>query len=179
MRTPFLLLGLILSASSVGAAPPESGLNPGDRPGPYSFLVCTGPQRGQPTCYVCDTAEKPMVILFARELTGPLGKLAAKVDQAVTAQRVKDLRGWMTLTAKGEGWDEKLVAFARKNGLKSLPVGLFDDVDGPPAYKLNRDAQVTVVVAIRRKAVKSFAYRAGELNDQAIDDIVKAVAALK
>lgn len=176
----YLSVSSLLFIATIGhAAPPDSGLKPGDRPGPYSFLVATGPQRGQPTCYVCDAADKPIVILFARELTDPLGQLAAKVDKALGEQKPKDLQAWLTLTATGGGWDEKLVAFARKHGLKALPTGVFDDVDGPPAYKLHRDALVTVVVAIKRKAVKSFAFRTGELNDKATDEVLKTIADLR
>src|SRR5687767_10658002 len=64
------LLGLCLALTltpTLGAADPcVSGLPAGKRPGPYSFLVATGPQRGQQTCYVCEQHEgnKPGVIVF-------------------------------------------------------------------------------------------------------------------
>ena len=66
---PALLL-LVFSAET-RAEPCVSGVQPGNKIGPYSFLVATGPQRGQQTCYVCETGDKPAVVVFARKLTDP------------------------------------------------------------------------------------------------------------
>src|SRR3954467_12190401 len=97
MRT-HALLGLLLVGATVSAADPcVSGPQVGQRPGPYSFLVATGPERGQPTCYVCDTAEKPGVIVFARSVSDPLAKLLAACDQAVTVRPKDAMRAWMTV----------------------------------------------------------------------------------
>ena len=69
--TRLLCLPLILTLALAlrAAPPPESGVPIGKRPGPYSFLVATGPQRGQLTCYVCEQheANKPAVIVFSPE----------------------------------------------------------------------------------------------------------------
>jgi len=173
------MIPAIAIVAVLGAAPVESGLKPGQRPGPYSFLVATGPQRGQPTCYVCETGDKPMVIVFARRTSDELARLVAKIDAAVTRNEPTDLRAWLTITAKTDGLDGQLVAWGRKHGIKSMPLGVFEDPDGPPAYKLNAAAQVTVIVAVNKKAVASFAFRAGELTDDNVLEIVKAVAALK
>lgn len=174
-------VGFLLTASLTftGDAKIESGLKPGQKPGPYSFQVVTGPQRGQLMCYVCETADKPMVIVFARELTEPLGKLAAKLDRAVADGKPKDVRGWLTVMGEAKDREEQLVQWGRKHVLKSLPLGIFADPDGPPAYKLHKDAQVTVIVAKDRKAIASFGFRAGELNDKSIGDMMKAVDEMK
>jgi hypothetical protein len=169
----------IAALTLLAADPVESGLKPGQRPAPYSFLVATGPQRGQPTCYVCDTGERPMVIVFARQTTDALGKLAGRIDAALHKNEPKDLRAWVTITAKADGLDGQLVAWGRKHGLKALPLGVFEDPDGPPAYKLNPAAQVTVILAVNKKAVGSFAFRGGELSDEKIRELTKAIAALK
>src|SRR5688500_20037210 len=95
MRLAFLLLAL--TASIASADPCVSGVPPGQKPGPYSFLVATGPQRGQQTCYICETAEKPAVLVFARRLSEPLGKLLVKCDTIVTAQPKEAMRSWMTV----------------------------------------------------------------------------------
>lgn len=173
------MIATLAVAAVFAAGPVESGLKPGQRPGPYSFLVATGPQRGQPTCYVCETGDKPMVIVFARATSDSLGKLTAKIDAAVIQKEPKDLRAWLTITAKADGIEDKLVAWGRKHGIKSLPLGVFEDPDGPPAYKLNPAAQVTVILAVNRKAIASFAFRSGELNDENITEIAKAIAAIK
>src|SRR5215468_5720664 len=58
---------LLAALTAAGAQPPlRSGLAPGVRPGPYSALVCTGPERGQQHCYICEAEDRPVVIVFAR-----------------------------------------------------------------------------------------------------------------
>ena len=56
---------LLVALGAVSAqAPLRSGLPPGVRPGPYSALVCTGPQRGQAYCYICETGDHPAVVVL-------------------------------------------------------------------------------------------------------------------
>src|SRR5262245_47478628 len=130
----------IAASTTVAKDPCVSGPQVGDRPGPYSFLVATGPERGQPTCYVCETAEKPAVIVFARSLSDPLAHLLSKCDEAVAARPKDSMRAWMTvLGEKTIGLDE-LGKWAKQCGLKGVAVGVFDDPVGPPSYKVAEDA---------------------------------------
>src|SRR5258708_18385146 len=145
-KTILLLAGLLACPTANGKDPCVSGPAIGQRPGPYSFLVATGPERGQPTCYVCETAEKPGVIVFARSVSDPLAKLLAACDDAVAARPKDAMRAWMTvLGEKTIGLDD-LGRWAKQAGLKSMPVGVFDDPVGPPSYKLPDDADVTLLV---------------------------------
>jgi hypothetical protein len=170
-----LTLALTLPASE----PPASGLPVGKRPGPYSFLVATGPQRGQQTCYICEQHEgnKPAAVVFARTTSDPLGKLMAKLDAAGIAHKDAGCKVWLTLLAEKADL-EALAKWAQKSGLKSAPVGAFEDADGPPSYKLHKDADVTVILFTKQKVVANFAFRAGELDDKAIDKVMKAMPAL-
>src|SRR4029077_9747777 len=72
--------------------PCKSGLPAGKKPGPYSAVVVTGPERGQSYCYICETGYNPGVIVFARSLTAPLGKLVGGLDKALTDHKKADLR---------------------------------------------------------------------------------------
>ena len=93
----------------------------GQRPGPYSFLVASGPERGQPTCYVCETAEKPAVIVFARSLSDPLAKLLRHCDEAIAARPKDAMRGWMTvLGEKTVGLDD-LGKWAKQSWIEGRP----------------------------------------------------------
>src|SRR5262245_35745429 len=95
-----LCCAFALIASEIGPVhakdPCVSGPQIGERPGPYSFLVASGPQRGQLTCYVCETAEKPGLIVFARSLSDPLAKLVAACDEAVAARPKDSMGAWVT-----------------------------------------------------------------------------------
>lgn len=158
-------------------APLKSGVPVGGRPGPYSFLVATGPQRGQPTCYVCEQADKPACVVFARSLTPQLGKLMARIDAEVVARKDAGFKAWMTHLTPTADLD-RLAKWAQEQGLKNVPVGAFEDADGPPAYTLSAKADVTVLLFVNRKVAVNMALPAGGPADADIDRVLKAVPGL-
>lgn len=178
MKTIAIISLTLIGTQGFPKDPCVSGPQLGQRPGPYSFLVATGPERGQPTCYVCETAEKPGVIVFARSISEPLAKMLSKCDEAIAARPKDAMRAWMTvLGEKTIGLDD-LSKWSKQAGLKSVPVGVFDDPIGPPSYKLADDANVTVLLFVDRKVVANFAFRAGELDAKAIEYIGEELARL-
>jgi hypothetical protein len=174
----FLCGSVLFAALSATAAqaPPRSGLPVGQRPGPYAALVCTGPQRGQQHCFICETEDRPAVIVFARGLSDPLGKLAHRIDRALTEHKAADLRAWVTFLAEDHtGMDPKVVAWAKRHAVGTVPLGVFEDVGGPPSYRLARDADVTVLLSVKQRVATSFAFRAGELTDARVEEVMKAL----
>jgi hypothetical protein len=177
------LLTLVFTTGALFAEEPafKFGLTVGQRPGPYAFVLATGPQRGQAFCYICDTGDKPAAIIFARSLTDPLGKLAARLDQAAADGTVPLMRTWLTLLDDGKQPDleRRLVAWGLQHAIKTMPLGIFDDEVGPPSYRLNRDAQATVLLFVKQKVVANFAFRAGEITEAKIAEVAKALDFLK
>src|SRR5262245_34768703 len=173
-----LLMGGIVFAEEPAL---RSGLPVGQRPGPYAFVLATGPQRGQAFCYICDTADKPAAIIFARSLSEPLGKLAAKLDQAAADGAIPQMRAWLTLLDDGKQPDleRRLVAWGLQHAIKTMPLGIFEDEVGPPSYRLHREAQATVLLFVKQKVVANFALRAGDLTDGKIAEVAKALDQLK
>lgn len=166
---------LFACISSAAADPCKSGPQPNQRPGPYSSLVCVGKERGQQHCYICESADRPIVIVFARTLSDPLGKLVKQLDGAVKEHKTAELRAWVTFLGDDQTkLDPQVVQWAQKNAL-TVPCAVFEDPVGPPTYLLAKEADVTVLLSVRQKVVANFAFRAGELNDAAIADIVKSV----
>jgi hypothetical protein len=173
--TPCLVCTVLVGLAAADE-PCKSGLQPAQRPGPYSSLVSVGPQRGQQHCYVCEAADRPIVIVFARNLSDPLGKLAHCIDEAVAQNKGSELRSWVTFLAEDQtALDPKVVAWGQKHAIKNVPLGIFEDTVGPPAYLLARDADVTVLLSVKQRVAANFAFRAGELNDSTIDAIAKAI----
>ncbi len=170
------LLALAITGVALAAEPCQSGLQPGQRPGPYAFLVATGPQRGQQHCYVCETAQRPAIIVFARGPSDPLAHFLKEVDKALVTHKKAELRAWTTFLADNQPeLDGKLVQWARQHGLSNLPVGVFEDAKGPPSYRLNAEADVTVLLAVNQKVVVNFAFRAGELTEAKAKDVLAAL----
>ena len=75
-------------------------------------------------------------------------------------------------------FDPRLVQWSRQLGLRNLPLTVFEDVGGPPTYRLHRDADVTVLLFVKQKVVANFAFRVGELTDKQIEVILEAVPSL-
>jgi hypothetical protein len=175
----FLCVLGVLCGKSFAEDPCVSGLKRGERPGPYSFLVATGPERGQSTCYICETGSKPAVVIFARTLGEPLGKLVNKLDRAQGEHKDAGLRAWVTFLSDDQpALDPKVVEWGREHAIRSVPLGVFEDADGPPSYRLARDADVTAILFINRKVAANFAFRPGELTEERAGQVLKAVQRL-
>jgi hypothetical protein len=171
-----LALALALTPALRAEDPCASGVPVGKRPGPYSFLVATGNERGQLTCYICEQhmGGKPAAVVFARNLSDPLAKLLAKLEAAGAGHKAVGYKVWMTQLADRADLDA-LAKWAQDNGLKGVPVGVFEDADGPPSYKLHADADVTVMLFVKERVVANFAFRSGELTEEKIEEVAKAV----
>jgi hypothetical protein len=171
------LVALLLAMAPARADDPcQSGLQTGQRPGPYSFVLATGAERGKSTCYICETGDKPAVIVFARTPNDMLGKLVAGIDKAMMGHKALDLRAWVTfLGASDTGLEESAVKWGREHAIRNVPLGVFEDPIGPPSYRLAKDADVTVLVFVKQKVTANFAFRAGELNADRIEEVLKTL----
>ena len=154
---------------------PASGVPVGRRPGPYSFLVATGPHRGQQACFICEQADKPACVVFARSLTPELGRLLAKLD-AEAATRTDGFRAWLTLLADTADLD-RLARWAQEQGLKGVAVGAYEGPDGPPAYTLHPDADVTALVFTKQKVTANVA--TAKLTADGVADVLRAAGECK
>jgi hypothetical protein len=176
MRTACGFLLLASGLTAVADEPCKSGLRENQRPGPYTSLVSVGPERGQQHCFICESASRPLVIVFARQLSEPLGKLASALDKALIEHKATELRAWVTFLGDDQvSLDPKVVQWSKKHATGNVPLGVFEDELGPPAYLLARDADVTVLLAVKQKVVANFAFRSGEINDAAVFEIMKAL----
>src|SRR5262245_26442382 len=175
--TVFLSLTICWAGSLAFAdGPCVSGLQPGQRPGPYAAIVSVGPNRGQLHCFICETADKPAVVVFARRMSDPLGKLVQGLDKSVLANKEPGLRSWVTFLSEDQpALDPQVVKWGKHFGISNVSLAVFEDADGPPAYKLARDADVTVLLFVKQKVVKNFAFRAGELDDKKAAEVLKSV----
>lgn len=174
-----LVLSILAAGTVVAAEPCVSGPKVGQRPGPYTSVVAVGPQRGKLHCFICETEDRPAVIVFARTLNEPLAQLVRGLDQALTDHKKAELRAWVTLLHDDQpGFDPKVVAWARTKALRSVPLGIYEDAGGPPTYRLNRDADVTVLLSVKQKVVRNFPFRTGDLTEAKVKEILAAVKQL-
>ena len=158
----FLVLFL---APSRSAETCRSGLEPGQRPGPYAAVISTGPQRGQSYCYICDTGDRPAVVIFARSLSDALGKLCQQLDQAVTEHKKAELRAWVSFLSEDQihldprvvQWSKRFACAASRWGFSKMPAGRRVIAWSP-------DADLTVLLFVNQKVVANFAFRKGRAD---------------
>ncbi len=175
------MLPALLYLGALTVLQQESTLPPGAKLPPYSFLLSIGEQRGRSHCYVCESQEKPVIILFAAAAAGSgqpafpstkITQLAQTLDEALAKR--ENLAAWLTLLhAKQDEVDGTIVKWAAAVGLRNLPVGVFEDPLGPPAYRLAPSAAMTAIVANGGKVEKVLVYRESE----PITDFQKAINA--
>ena len=176
MRCGSTLLGCLMVASVQGGEPFVSGVPVGSRPGPYTFIVSTGKDRGQLTCYICETADKPGIVIFARSPHDDLGKLVAALDRVIADPKNAPLRAWVTfLSADQATMDSRVVDWGKKHAIKNIPLGVFEDPEGPPSYRLADEADVSIMLFVKQRVAANFAFRAGELSDTARQQVLAAL----
>lgn len=170
------ITAFVILTTGLTADPCKSGPQPSQRPGPYSALVCVGKERGTQHCYICEAADRPIIVVFARTPSEPLGMLVKRFDSAVKEHKAAELRSWVTFLADDQTkLDPVIVKWAQQHAISNVACAVFEDTVGPPAYLIAKDTDVTVILSVKQKVVANFAYRVGELNDAAIAEIVRAI----
>lgn len=113
-------------------------------------------------------------MLFARDVTGPLSSLLKQLDAAVAKNKEADLRSFaIFLTDDGDVMEKKLKEFAEKNKIsENVPLAIVEDPAGPPEFKVDKDAAVTVLLYTKNKVVSNFAFKSGEMKDKDVKAIV-------
>jgi hypothetical protein len=110
-------------------------------------------------------------MIFAREVSDPLTSLVKKLDAATVKNSDCAMGSFVVFLSDDEKLPDRLKALADKEGLKKLILTI-DNPAGPPAYKIAKDADVTVVLYNQHQVAGNYVFRRGELNAKTIDQIV-------
>jgi len=143
--------------------------------GPFHPLNVTGAKAGEKNCLYCENGDKPVAMVFAREVTPAVETLIKKIDQATVKNKSADMGSFVVFLSEEEGLDKKLKNLAEKDRIQKTVLGI-DNPAGPKGYEVNKDADVTVVLYVNRTAKVNYAFKKGQLNDKAIDRIVGDVS---
>ena len=104
-------------AGAMFAAELKSGLQPGDAPPAYNVTDATGPSEGKKLCYRCKYGGRPVVNIFAREMTPEVVALVKEINEVVGKNEEKKMAAFVTvLTNDPDKEDAKLKAIAKKEG---------------------------------------------------------------
>jgi hypothetical protein len=182
----FLGLALVaLMAGTVAAGDLKSGPQPGD--GVEAFHVKKiagakedGVKTGAELCYRCKLGNRPVVMVFARTPDEKLAGLLKALDKQVGKHKEEKLSSFVNLIGKDEkvlgGAGEKLAEEAElENVAVVVPV---DQPNGPEAYKINPEADLTVLIYREGKVKNSHAFAKDELEKEHVEKIIEESAEL-
>jgi hypothetical protein len=173
------VLGLTIAmAGFVSAAKPlVSGPQVDSKvPGAFEPYNVNGEAAGQKNCLVCQNGGNPVVMIFAREVTPELTKLIKRVDQATAKHKDEEMGSFVVFCNGDKQLQDQLKDVARDQDLKHLVLSTWDNADGPPKYRVNKGADVTVVLYTGLVVKANHAYAKGELSDKDVDGIVGEVS---
>ena len=165
---------MLLVAGMVIAAEVESGLKVGEAPDAYNVKDITGPNAGKSLCYRCQYGARPVINVFTRQVNDDLAKLVKEVDKLVEANKDKQMRAFVTVLAEdADKIAPKLEEMAKKNGIKNVPLTIFDGDAGPEEYKISDKADVTVLLWNKMEVKANVAVaKGGKIDDKVIKSVV-------
>lgn len=168
------MIGLLLSVAVIAADGKTAPLQVGDEVGPFYVKDVTGPAAGTALCYRCRYGDRPVVSIFVREVDDQLATLLKEVDAIVTKNADKGMAAFLVvMTDNPSQQEDKLKQLAKDSGLKSVPLTTFEDVNGPRSYRLDKSADITVMMWVDGKLQVNQTYKQGDLTKQTIAAVVQ------
>jgi hypothetical protein len=170
-----LLVGFTLSVSADDL---KSGPD-GKIGGAFNVKAITGERAGDTLCYVCKyngEARPAVVLIFTQKADENLVKVVKAVDEVQKGN--KDLGTVVVGVGGVQAADLEKLQTTHK---LTTPLTVAVDKDGPKAYKLNKDAAVTVLVYKAGGVIsKNFAFKdTKEAAEKAKEVATAASAAVK
>jgi hypothetical protein len=110
-------------------------------------------------------------VIFAREINGPVTSLVKKIDAATAKNSSSRMASFAVFLSDQEGLDKKLKDLADKEKVKKTALTI-DNPAGPESYKIAKDADVTVLLYVKKNVKANYAFKKGELKDNDIEKIV-------
>ena len=111
--------------------------------------------------------------IFAREITDNLASLVKQIDEQVGKNESKQMAAFVVLLAEdADAAAPKLEELAKKQGIKNVPLTIFDGAAGPPDYKIAKDADVTVLLWRKQSVKANHAFAKGALDKKGTEAII-------
>ena len=168
-----LVASLVLASGVTQAADLESGLQVGDYPGAFNVADITGPSAGEKLCYRCQYGARPVVSIFAREIDDNVTKLVKEIDGVVGKNRDDRMAAFVVLlTDSPDDVEGQLKKVANENKIGHTPLTVYENSVGPSKYRINKEAEVTVMMWVESDVKVNHAFKAKELNADAITKVV-------
>lgn len=117
-----------------------------------------------------------MVCVFARKIDGPLTSLVKQINDQVGKNGERKLAAFVVfLTDDADALEPKVKELAEKEKIINVPLTLVEPAAGPDGYKIDKDAEVTVMLWKKQSVVANHAFKAGGLHRKDIDAVIKDI----
>lgn len=158
----------------------KSGLQPGDRVGAYTVVKCTGNANdgvddGAKLCYRCKLGNRPVVAIFVRNADNDqLADLMKELEKVVTKNTDKKFASFVNLLGKDqEAMEKSAKALVKKAETENIAVVVpVDQPNGPENFKLDPEADLTVLVYTEGKVKANHSFEKDKLDEEGIKAIV-------
>jgi hypothetical protein len=160
------------------ADPIQSGPQVGEKvPGPFAPLNITGPNAGEKCCQYCKNGPRPVVVVFAKEVSPAVIHLVKTIDRATGMNREKGLGSYVVFCSDADGIGRQLQGMAQKEGIQNTVVTLYK-AGGPEKYRLSPAADVTVLLYHHFTVKANHAFKNGDLTEAVIGAVGADIAKL-
>ena len=164
-------IALVATVGIAVAAEVKSGLDQGESPAAFNVKDITGPSAGKSLCYRCQYGAKPVAVVFTREITEEVAALVENIDKKVGENKDKNMCAFVVLlTDDAEAGAKELTKLKEEKKIANTPLTVFDGTAGPEAYKISKDAAVSVMMWNKQRVQVNHAFADAKLAE---DDVKK------
>jgi hypothetical protein len=164
----------------------KSGPQAGEKlPGSFHPLNINGSHAGNEHCLVCEYGLDPVVLVFARDVpSGSSLTLLQKLEKALEDHQAASLKAFAVFLSPNFDKEEERKDLVQKldsltkgaeHPLKQLVLSADSASELEKQYKINKEAELTVLVYKQLKVVDNFAYAKDKLTEKDVDAILAAV----
>lgn len=153
-----------------------SGRAVGERVPQFFVRAVTGPLMNKSVCYVCRNGDRPVVMVFLRDLVSGTPEFLKQLDRCVDQHRAVGLRGFCVLLSENQrSATSQLQTLAFDNQL-SLPLTIASSqLEAPASQNLHPEAAVTVVLYQDQTVLATHAFRETELTSERIAELMTGI----
>jgi hypothetical protein len=160
------LVALLLATSALCAGPVQSGPQAGEQvPGPFQPLHVNGPEAGKKACLYCAYGARPVVMVFARDLSPAVLGFVMQLDAALSANAERSLCGCVIVCSDDESLPGRLGSWCQQANIRNVTLAFMPSA-GPAAYRLAPEAGVTALLYAHHKVESNHGLRTGEFTEQ-------------
>ena len=159
--------------------PLKSGPEVGSTVVSFYVRAVTGPFAGKSVCYVCRNGDRPVVIVFLREIGPDATRLLKQLDATVNLHRAEGLRCFVVLFSEASQRDSARLQTLAFDEKLDIPLTLATEtLSGAMTKNIAPNVVATVVLYEHLKVIDQFSYRPGECDEAACNAVTTAAKQL-